>query len=107
MQGAVGDGDLNVFYPNNLRFHEAIVQFCGNERLAQECVAIHREMHLFRRRTLDLPGRMAASNEEHRAILARLVDHDARGAAVELENHVLTSREVLFGPLGSYPKRGS
>ena len=107
MQGAIADADLNVFYPNNLRFHEALVQFSGSERLRQECVSIHREMHLFRRRTLDLPGRMAISNDEHRTILKRLVEHDAEGAATELERHVLTSREVLFGPLGAYPRKGS
>ncbi len=107
MQGAVAENNLNVFYPTNLRFHEAIVQFSGNERLMSECVSIHREMHLFRRRTLDIPGRMSISNEEHRTILKWLVEHDADKAAAELEHHVLTSREVLFGPMGAYPKEGS
>lgn len=102
MDAAIAADDLNAFYPGNLRFHESIVAFCGNGRLAAECASIHREMHLFRRRALDMPGRMTISNAEHRSIVARLAAHDADGAAAELEAHVLTSRVALFGPVGSY-----
>jgi DNA-binding GntR family transcriptional regulator len=104
MDAAIAAGDLNAFYPNNLRFHEAIVEFSANGRLAAECSSIHREMHLFRRRALDMPGRMQISNSEHRSIVARLAAHDADGAAAELEAHVLTSRVALFGPVGQYPE---
>ncbi|SFI47816.1 DNA-binding transcriptional regulator, GntR family [Bosea sp. OK403] len=103
MDAAMAAGDLNSFYPGNLRFHEAIVEFGGNTRLAAECAAIHREMHLLRRRTLDMPGRMATSNDEHRAILERIAARDPIGAEAALEEHVLISRSALFGPLGHYP----
>jgi DNA-binding GntR family transcriptional regulator len=103
MDAAFAAGDLNRYYPTNVRFHEAIVEFSGNGRLMAECTAIHREMHLFRRRTLDMPGRMPTSNAEHRAIIAHLERGDALAAERELEMHVLTSREALFGPLGEYP----
>jgi DNA-binding GntR family transcriptional regulator len=104
MDAAAAADDLNAFYPLNLRFHETIVAFSGNGRLAEECASIHREMHLFRRRTLDMPGRMTISNAEHRRILERLRARDAEGAAANLEAHVLTSREVLFGRQGQYPE---
>lgn len=100
MQSALDDGDLNTFYPLNLRFHEAIVQYSGNGRLLALCASVHREMHLFRRRTLDMPGRMAVSNAEHRRILAALEAGSTDLAAHELELHVLTSRDLLFGPDG-------
>lgn len=103
MDAAMAAGDLNSFYPGNLRFHEAIVEFSGNGRLAAECAAIHREMHLLRRRTLDMPGRMTTSNDEHRAILERIAARDPAGAEAALEEHVLISRTALFGPLGHYP----
>ena len=38
MQGAIPTVDLNVFYANNLRFHEAIVQACGNGVLDRKSV---------------------------------------------------------------------
>lgn len=104
MDAALAAGDLNRFYPGNLRFHEAIVEFGGNTRLAAECAAIHREMHLLRRRTLDMPGRMGTSNDEHRAILERIAARDPVGAEAALEEHVLISRNALFGPLGHYPE---
>jgi DNA-binding GntR family transcriptional regulator len=103
MDAAAKADDLDAFYPVNLRFHGMIVEFSGNGRLAAECASIHREMHLFRRRTLDMPGRMAISNGEHRRILTCLSAHDGEGAAAELEAHVLTSRSALFGPMGHYP----
>lgn len=103
METAVQKNDLNRYYPGNLRFHELIVEFSGNGRLRAECTAIHREMHLFRRRTLDMPGRMIISNAEHRRIYEALAQHDAVAAERELEDHVLTSREALFGPVGQYP----
>lgn len=106
MEGAVAARDLNIFYPANLRFHEALVDFSGSGRLAEECAAIHREMHLFRRRTLDMPGRMGNSNAEHRGIVDALERRDAVAAERLLEQHVLTSREALFGPLGEYPAAG-
>ncbi len=104
MDAAIATNNLNAFYPGNLAFHETIVELSGNARLAEECASIHREMHLFRRRTLDMPGRMEISNREHRQILRRLAAHDADGAAAALEAHVLTSREVLFGQVGHYPE---
>jgi DNA-binding GntR family transcriptional regulator len=104
MEAAALAEDLNLFYPLNLRFHERLVELSGNERLLSTCVSIHREMHLFRRRTLDKPGRMKVSNAEHRHIVDLLEARDQEGAAVALQEHVLTSREALFGPMGDYPE---
>jgi DNA-binding GntR family transcriptional regulator len=103
MEAAADAEDLNRFYPLNLRFHERIVELGGNGRLLATCVSIHREMHLFRRRTLDQPGRMKLSNAEHRRIVDLLAAHDQEAAALALEEHVLTSREALFGSMGDYP----
>jgi DNA-binding GntR family transcriptional regulator len=54
-------------------------------------------MHLFRRRTLDMPGRMKISNAEHRRILAAIESGDGKAAVREMEHHVLDSRALLFG----------
>jgi DNA-binding GntR family transcriptional regulator len=106
MDQAVDAHALNDFYPVNLRFHESIVEFAGNGRLIAECTAIHREMHLFRRRTLDMPGRMTISNGEHKRIVDALMARDPIAADRASEDHVLTSREALFGPIGQYPEEG-
>jgi DNA-binding GntR family transcriptional regulator len=93
--------DLNLFYPLNLQFHEAICDFAGNARLTAMALAVQREAHLFRRRTLDMDGRMRASNAEHCRIVDALEAHDAERAAREMEAHVLTSRALLFGAMGT------
>jgi DNA-binding GntR family transcriptional regulator len=60
--------------------------------------SIQREAHLFRRKTLDMPGRMLESNAEHRKILAALEAKDAMRAGQEMETHVLNSKLMLLGP---------
>lgn len=96
MDAAAAAPDLDTFYPLNLRFHEKIVEFTGNERLVSLYAAIQREAHLFRRRTLDVPGRMKTSNAEHRRILAALKKRDPELARREMEDHILTNKTALF-----------
>lgn len=88
--------DLNGYYPVNLRFHEAIMEYAGNERLTALYASIQREMHLFRRKTLDMPGRLETSNREHVRIVDALEAHDAARAEREMIEHVMTSRRALF-----------
>jgi DNA-binding GntR family transcriptional regulator len=97
MEGPAEREELNVFYPLNLQFHEAIVRFSDNARLAALCTSVHRETHLFRRLTLDMPGRMKLSNAEHRRIVDAIEARDGEAALRELERHVLVSRDLLFG----------
>lgn len=101
MDEAARRDDLDIFYPLNLQFHQSITDFSGNERLLALVSAIQREAHLFRRRTLHMEGRMLASNAEHRRIIAALEAKDPEWAAREMEAHVMTSREILFGPIGT------
>jgi DNA-binding GntR family transcriptional regulator len=100
METAAEQEELNLFYPLNLRFHEAIVRFSDNARLLSICTSVHREMHLFRRRTLDMPGRMKISNAEHRRIVDAIAAGDGETAMREMEHHVLDSRNLLFGESG-------
>jgi DNA-binding GntR family transcriptional regulator len=100
MEGPAEREELDAFYPLNLRFHEAIVRFSDNARLAALCTSVHRETHLFRRMTLDMPGRMKLSNAEHRRIVDVIEAGDGEAAFRELERHVLVSRDLLFGGSG-------
>src|SRR5258705_2679653 len=98
MDEAARRSDLNTFYPLNLQFHHAISEYGGNDRLMSLAASIQREAHLFRRKTLDMPGRMLESNAEHRKILAALEAKDAMRAGQEMETHVLNSKLMLLGP---------
>jgi DNA-binding GntR family transcriptional regulator len=96
MAEAVAADDLNRYYPINLRFHSVIMDYAGNERLSGLYASIEREMHLFRRKTLDMPGRMVVSNAEHARIVDALESRDPERSEREMMEHILTSRRALF-----------
>ncbi len=96
MAEAVAADDLNRYYPINLRFHSTIMDYAGNERLSGLYASIEREMHLFRRKTLDMPGRMVVSNAEHARIVDALEAKDQVRAEREMVEHILTSKRSLF-----------
>ncbi len=101
MQVAEAAGDLETYYNHNLDFHAVLVRATGNERLAEQYAGLIHELHLFRRRSLVLPGRMRRSNAEHRGILDALRRGDRDLAAARMRAHVLVSRERVVGPVRS------
>jgi len=103
MDVAADDGDLDVYYPLNLRFHQTLLEFTGNRRLLQTYQSIIRELHLFRRKALVTRERMADSNAEHRAIFAALRARNPIAAASLMEAHVLNAKKRIFqaAPAGS------
>lgn len=97
MDEAVTRADVEAYYAANLAFHAAIVTLCGNRRLAANYLSHVRELHLFRRRALVGGERMAASNREHRAILAALEARDGERAEALMRAHVLGSKARALG----------
>jgi DNA-binding GntR family transcriptional regulator len=89
MEKASADTDLDAYYGVNLNFHATLLAFTGNDRLAAAYSGFVRELHLFRRRALVPPGRMAASNAEHAGIIDALAVHDPALARSRMEAHVL------------------
>ncbi len=96
MDSAAAAQDLEAYYAANLAFHRGIVDQAGNRRLAEAYGRLVRELHLFRRRALVTAGRMAGSNQEHKAILAALEAGDAATAARLTESHVLQAKARLM-----------
>ena len=98
MAAAQAAGDLDAYYQANLAFHEALVRGTGNARLWEQYSGLIQELHLFRRRSLVSPGRMAKSNTEHRGILQALRRGDRDLAAARMRAHVLVSRDHVVSP---------
>ena len=96
MDVAAADGDLDVYYPLNLLFHQTLLEFTGNRRLLQTYQSIIRELHLFRRKALVTRERMSDSNAEHRAIYAALRAKNPVAAASLMEAHVLNAKKRIF-----------
>ena len=79
--------DLSAYYQLNLRFHDAIVSYAGNARVAQMYRAAVQEGHLLRQRALQPPESMHESNQEHKAIFEALRAGDALLARRLAEQH--------------------
>jgi DNA-binding GntR family transcriptional regulator len=96
MDVAAADGDLDIYYPLNLLFHQTLLEFTGNRRLLQTYQSIIRELHLLRRKALVTRERMSDSNAEHRAIYAALRAKNPVAAASLMEAHVLNAKKRIF-----------
>jgi DNA-binding GntR family transcriptional regulator len=96
MDAAAAEGNLDLYYPFNLRFHYTLLEFTGNRRLLQTYQSLIRELHLFRRNALVTRERMSESNAEHRAIHAALRARNPMAAASLMEAHVLNAKKRIL-----------
>jgi DNA-binding GntR family transcriptional regulator len=91
MDANVKAHDIARYYPNNLKFHNLLVVYSGNQRLADVYRRIIRELHLFRLQGLYASG-AAMSNAEHAFILRAIQTGDAEGAAQAMRGHIEAAR---------------
>jgi DNA-binding GntR family transcriptional regulator len=99
MEKMAAIGDVEAYYPLNVEFHDTILRFAGNERLAAMCAAIDKELYLFRRRSLHVGIGLDRSAAEHRKMIAALEARDAEGAAQVFAEHANTGKERLLGAM--------
>ena len=91
MDADVRANDIARYYRNNLRFHDLLVQYAGNRRLAAIYRRVIKELHLFRLQGLFASG-AALSNVEHRAIVDAIRRGDADRAGKAMRRHVEKAR---------------
>lgn len=90
---------LDDYYPLNLRLHDLIIEFTGNERLIVAYRQLVKELHLFRARGLVQGGGLAVSNAEHRAIVAALRARDPLAAFEAAYRHVENGKSRMLAVL--------
>src|SRR3546814_12209829 len=54
MEQAAKKRQIAEYYPLNLEFHRSIIEYAGNQRLAQIYQGLVKELHLSRRRGLEI-----------------------------------------------------
>ena len=91
MDGEAKRNDIRHYYPNNLRFHDLLVAYAGNGRLAEIYGRITRELHLFRLQGLSASGAIS-SNAEHWKILKAIQSGSADRAAKAMREHIEAAR---------------
>ena len=80
-------GQREAFFAANERFHLRLLEIEGNHRRLQVVNDLRRLMKLNRHHSLFQQGRLTESLQEHRALMAALLQRDAAAAAALWEAH--------------------
>ena len=92
MDEATARHDVKRYHSLNLRFHDLLVEFAGNERLIEAYRLLTKELLLFRLRGLQDGGGFALSNTEHKAVVRAIAAGDSERAGRTLRRHAVDSR---------------
>ncbi len=84
----IADGDVPGFYQTDAAMHELILSFTGFRKLAQVSETAWLHVNRARQLILPVPGRIAATLDEHRAILAALEARDSDAARLATRAHL-------------------
>jgi len=87
-EALVEDGDFAGFYQMDAMMHELILSFTGFRRLSVLADTAWVHVNRARRLILPQPGRVQATLEEHRAIVAALAAHDPVAARAAARHHL-------------------
>jgi DNA-binding GntR family transcriptional regulator len=90
---AAAEGDADAYYYENERFHNAIYWASHNQFLAQTTRQLHLRLKPYRRLQLRVRNRVAASVQEHAAIVDAIIAGDPEQAQKALQEHVLIQGE--------------
>lgn len=92
MDAAARAGDADAYHLLNLQFHDALVEFAGNRKLAGVYRKLVKELALYRRRNLRDQAVLPHSAAEHRAILKAIASGDEELAGAAMYDHVIESK---------------
>jgi DNA-binding GntR family transcriptional regulator len=96
MEAALTRNNLDAWADADSRFHRHLLDLCGNRMLADAVMRYWDRSHRVRMITLRMRPPPVNSTREHREIVARIRDGDARGAhALYREHRQRASRELL------------
>ena len=84
----VEDGDTDGFYDLDGQFHAALMRYTGFPHLPQLAETLWVQVNRARQVILPEPGRVAATLDEHRAILAALEAQDVAAARAATRHHL-------------------
>ena len=87
-EALVADGDRQGFMALDGQMHEMMLSFTGFPRLPQVAQTAWLSVHRARQLILPVKGRLQATLEEHRAILAAFEAHDPDAARRAVQHHL-------------------
>jgi phosphonate utilization transcriptional regulator len=96
MDHAARAEDADAYHLLNLQFHDLLVEFAGNQKMAAIYRKLVKELALFRRRNLAHREVLPQSAAEHRQILKAIASGDPEAAARAMFNHVTESKDRML-----------
>ena len=87
--------DIDGYYRANHEFHSFVQRLAANRWLDRVTGDLRRFMRLMRGRQLALPGRMAASINEHRVLIDAFTQRDAARAERAMHDHLMAQLVAL------------
>ena len=96
MEQAARAGDADAYHLLNLEFHDRLVEFAGNRKMASAYRRLVKELALARRRNLSEQQALSQSAAEHRQILKVIASGDAEAAGRALYEHAECSKQRML-----------
>ena len=97
------DGDFAPYRQLDVRLHVGLAEATGSSRLVRAVTEVQGEMTGLIELIAHPPEVLAASNAQHRRVLAAVREHDEARASREMAEHVRGTEHILAGllPIGS------
>jgi DNA-binding GntR family transcriptional regulator len=92
LEASVGDAD--AFFAANERFHTELLDIAGNRWRNQMVADLRQVMKLSRHHSLLKDGRLEASLQEHRQLMAAIQSRDAKQAQELMRQHMAQGQEA-------------
>jgi DNA-binding GntR family transcriptional regulator len=89
-------GDPNAFFAANERFHVRLLELADNRWRQQMVADLRKVMKLNRHQSLLREGRIDASLQEHRKVLAALQSRDPARAQAAMREHIVRGRDAAI-----------
>jgi DNA-binding GntR family transcriptional regulator len=96
MEQAARADDADAYHLLNLEFHDRLVEFAGNRKMATVYRRLVNELSLARRRNLSEGQALSHSAAEHRQILKAIASGDAEAAGRALYEHAEASKQRML-----------
>lgn len=101
MEQALEKDDLGTWAENDRAFHVGLVAAARNKRLEVAAATVSDQIHRVRLLTVQLRPRPLRSNEEHRAVVAAIIQGDAETARACHRAHIERAGQSIIDILDS------
>lgn len=88
-------GEVSKYWETNQLFHQFITNSCKNEKLKVVITNLRRQILKTRIITLQVPGRLKSSMEEHEKILDHILVNEAKKAEIMVIKHLELQGKIL------------